>query len=166
MPGWRTRLTRESDLGALLASTRPKVTADTAMQRAGVYGVSALRITEADRAAQAKAIQEAYRAKLVKGPTLTLSKVAHLRFSFNPSALVSLGDDGIVYPTFHASDAWGTLDVQDGALVPADFSKVMVAAPSDLQGPHIAGPGWTLDLAEGWHIVPGPVSGSYIMQGK
>jgi hypothetical protein len=76
----------------------------------------------------------------------------------------TLSDAGTVYTTFHVVSGWGTLDVKAGALVPTDFSRATVAAPSDTKGPHIAGPGWTLDLAPGWTVVPAAKSGSYTVK--
>jgi hypothetical protein len=87
-------------------------------------------------------------------------------FSFNPSTLVSLGDANTVYPTFHATAEWGTLDVTDGVPVPTDFSRATVVAPKDIKGPHLEGPGWTLELAAGWSIVPGVRAGSYTLAKK
>ncbi|MEO7026296.1 MAG: hypothetical protein ABI056_01950, partial [Caulobacteraceae bacterium] len=105
-----------------------------------------------------------WRALLIDGPTLLLSKAGKFAFSFNPSTLVSLEDAGTVYPTFHVVSDWGTLDVKTGALVPTDFTRVTVAAPKDTRGPRIEGPGWTLDLAPGWSIVPAPKPRSYTVR--
>ena len=79
---------------------------------------------------------------------------------------MSLGDANTVYPTFHATAEWGTLDVTDGVLVPTDFSQATVAAPKDTQGPHLEGPGWTLELKAGWSVVPGARAGSYTVAKK
>jgi hypothetical protein len=123
-----------------------------------------LRLSEADRAAKADAEKSRWRALLVDGPTLLLPKAGKFAFTFNPSTLVSLGDAGTVYPTFHVVSGWGTLDVKEGALVPTDFSRATVAAPTQTKGPHIEGPGWTLDLAPGWSIAPAPKAGSYLVR--
>jgi hypothetical protein len=162
LPGWRTKLSAQSDLSALLASTLPPHATVSAEARAPLYGAAAIRVAEADRAQKAEAAKARYRARLVEGPTLLLPG-KKLAFSFNPSALVSLGDANTVYPTFHATAEWGTLDVTDGVLVPTDFSRATVAAPKDIQGPHLEGSGWTLDLAAGWHVVPGARAGSYTL---
>jgi len=169
LPGWRARLTATSDLGALLASTLPGPSGASAEARAAVYGAAALRLSEADRAAKAEAEKARWRALLVEGPTLVLPAAGGFAFSFNPSTLISLGDAGTVYPTFHVVSGWGTLDVTAGALVPTDFSRATVAAPKvlaakDLGGPHIEGPGWTLDLAPGWVLAPAPKPGSYTVR--
>jgi len=162
MPGWRTKLNEQSDLGALLASTLPGKVKVSAEDRAAVYGASEIRTMEADRAAKAEAEKAHYRALLVDGPTLTTPGPGN--FSFNPSTLISLGDGQTVYPTFHAVAKWGTLDVKDGVRVPTDFSSTTLAAPKDTNGPHLEGPGWTIDLAPGWSVVPGAKPGSYTLK--
>jgi len=166
LPGWRTKLSTQSDLSGLLASTLPPHSAVSAEARAPLYGAVAIRIAEAERAHKAEAAKARYRARLVEGPTLLLPGGRKFAFSFNPSTLVSLGDANTVYPTFHATAEWGTLDVTDGVLVPTDFSRATVAAPKDTQGPHLEGPGWTLDLEAGWSVAPGARAGSYTVAKK
>ena len=165
LPGWRAKLSAQSDLSALLASTLPPHATVSAEVRAPLYGAAAIRVAETERAEKAQAAKARYRARLVEGPTLLLPG-KKLAFSFNPSTLVSLGDANTVYPTFHATAEWGTLDVTDGVLVPTDFSHATVAAPKDIHGPHLEGPGWTLDLAAGWSVVPGARVGSYTLAKK
>jgi hypothetical protein len=162
LPGWRTRLDAQSDLGALLGSTLERQPPVSAEARAALYGASGIRMMEADRAARGEAEKARYRALLVTGPTLTTPQPGN--FSFNPSTLVSLGDGYTIYPTFHAVAKWGTLDVKDGVRVPTDFASTTLAAPTDTKGPHLAGPGWTIDLAPGWSLVPGAKAGSFILQ--
>jgi len=163
LPGWRAKLTAQSDLSALLASTiKARVSVPEAS--ASAYGISAIRVAENDRAAKAEATKARYRKLLVDGPTLTLPASGSLQLTFNPSSVVSLEGIGAVYPTFHASSTWGTLDVIDGALLPTDFSRVTVAAPKTTTGTHLEGPGWTLDLTPGWRIVPSPKPGSFTVQ--
>ena len=157
---WRTKLSVDSDLGDLLASTLPSRVNVSAEGRAAHYGAASIRMAEVERAKKAEAAKALYRARLVEGPTLFLPGGKKFAFSFNPGALVSLGGASTVYPTFHATAEWGTLDVTDGVLVPTDFSSATVAAPNDVQGPHLEGPGWTLDLARGFTVVPGAKSGS------
>ena len=166
LSGWRTKLSSQSDLSALLASTLPPHEAVSAEARASRYGAAAIRVAEAERAEKAAAAKARYRARLIEGPTLLLPGGHKFAFSFNPSTLVSLGDANTVYPTFHATAEWGTLDVTDGVLVPTDFSRATVAAPNDTTGPHVQGPGWTLELASGWSVVPGAKTGSYTVAKK
>jgi hypothetical protein len=164
LPGWRTKLTVNSDLGSLLASTLSARAPISAAARADAYGAAGLRIAELEREQKAEAAKARYRARLVDGPTLLLPGGKKFAFSFNPSALISLGDSSTVYPTFHATAEWGTLDVTDGVLVPTDFSSATVAAPANSQGTHLEGPGWTLDLAPGFRAIPGAKPGNYIVK--
>jgi hypothetical protein len=164
MPGWRKQLDEKSDLSALLASTLPPGAAVSVEGRAPLYGGAAIRIAEEERAKKVEAVKSRYRALLVDGPTLVLPGDKHFAFSFNPSAAVSLDDAHMVYPTFHATDDWGTLDVKEGVLLPTDFSSATLAAPTVTGGMHIEGPGWTLDLAPGWRVVPGGKVGSYTVK--
>jgi hypothetical protein len=164
LPGWRAKLSVDSDLGALLSSTLPPPASVSAAARAGFYGAAGIRIAEQDRAQKTEAAKARYRSRLVTGPTLFLPGGKKFAFSFNPSALVSLGDTSTVYPTFHATAEWGTLDVTDGVLVPTDFSSATVAAPESTQGAHLEGPGWTLELAPGFKVMPGAKSGDYIVK--
>lgn len=161
LPGWRAKLTPQSDLGQLLSKAIPGQRAVSAQARALYYGASEIQIAETDRAAKAEAQKARYRALLIEGPTLLLPKLGH--FSFNPSALISLGDAGTVYPTFHAVAEWGTLEVKDGILVGAGFKSAALPAPKDITGSHLEGPGWTIDLASGWSAVPGSKQGDYVI---
>ena len=159
LPGWRAKLSADSDLAALLATTVKENMSVSAEDRAAQYGAAGLRVTEADRAEKAQAAKSRYRTLLVEGPTLSLPKLG--QFTFNPSTVVSLGDAGMVYPTFHAIAEWGTLDVKEGILVGANFSRATLAAPTAINGSHLKGPGWTIDLAPGWLAVPAARRGSY-----
>ena len=166
LPEWRKKLSAQSDLSVLLAATLPPHAPASAESRAPLYGAAAIRVAEAERAQKAEAAKARYRARLVDGPTLLLPGGRKFAFSFNPSTLVSLGDANTVYPTFHATAEWGTLDVTDGVLIPTDFSHATVVAPEDTKGSHLEGPGWTLELAEGWSVAPGARDGSYTVTKK
>jgi hypothetical protein len=161
-PGWRTRIDAQSDLGALLGSALGGKVRVSAEDRAALYGASEIRMMEADRAAKGEAEKARYRALLMTGPTLTTPQPGN--FSFNPSTLISLGDGFTIYPTFHAVAKWGTLDVKDGVRIPTDFSSTTLAAPKTTTGPHLEGPGWTIDLAPGWSLAPGEKAGSFVLK--
>jgi len=162
--GWRLKITQQSDLGLLLGSSVHLSSQESANQRSLQYGASGLRISETERAAIADAGKARYRALLVDGATLTLPAAGKFSFGFDPSGLVPLPGVGTVYPTMQVSDAWGTLDVQEGALLASDFNSVRVAAPVDPSGAHIKGPGWTLTLLPEWHVVPSAKTGSFTLR--
>ena len=60
---------------------------------------------------------------------------------------------------FAGVDAF-VLDVTDGGGLIRDWQEAIVPAPK-IAGGKISGPGWTLDLAEGWILVPGTRQGDY-----
>jgi hypothetical protein len=163
LPGWRKQLTSQSDLSKLLASTTKGSTA-SAEARASAYGVSDIRVTENERALKSEATKARYRKFLVDGPTLMLPASGKMMFNFNPNTVISLDGTSAVYPTFHVAGAWGALGVTDGALVPKDFSRVTVTAPTNTKGMHLEGHGWTLDLRDGWHIVPSADAKSFTVR--
>lgn len=163
-PGWRAKLSVDSDLGGMLAATVKRGASASAERRASAYGAAAIRNAEADRAARIEEVKSRYRELLVEGPTLTLPNAGSFSINFNPSTIISLDDETAVYPTLHASDAWGTLDVKDGALLKPDFSSITVSAPTSPSGRRLTGEGWTLDLAEGWRLSPSSKPDSYIVE--
>ncbi len=153
LPQWRNKLTSQSDLGALLASTVKGSPAD-AKSRSLIYGITAINTAESDRAAKIETTKNHYRKLLVEGPTLKFPGSEDMRYTFNPSNLISLDGIGAVYPTFHVTGPWGTLVVTDGALRPKNQNQVIVAAPKNTKGAHLEGQGWKLDLAKGWKVIP------------
>ena len=130
-----------------------------------VYGEAALRIVETERDARAQIERARYRKLLVDGPTLTVSDAGKFMYTFDPNAVVPLPGFGMVFPTSQVSDQWGTLDIEEGgALMAADYHSLRVAAPGNTDGSHVKGPGWTLDLAAGWRVVPGDKAGSFVLR--
>jgi hypothetical protein len=164
LPGWRKRVNGKADLAALLASTVPSTGPVAVDQRAVVYGGEALRLVETERDSRSKEEKQRYRKLLADGPTLTLPNAGKFNYSFDPNGLVPLEGLGTVYPTFEVTDAWGALSVQQGALLASDFNSVRIAAPANVGGSHLTGPGWKLDVAAGWHVVPGDKAGSFVLR--
>ncbi len=164
----RTAAPRPSDLAALLARgagirvPTGAALARAAERRAARYEGATVAREESARAAERRRRASAYRARLVDGPVLSLRQRG-LQRAFNPNELFPLGELGIVYPTGTFSAPWGTLQVTDGALVSPDFTLLRVAAPAAVpnEGP-IAGPGWTLQLADGWSLQPGDRPGDVV----
>lgn len=165
-PNWRSKLNAASDLGAIVAATQPNSRRPSANERSKKYGGAVLRITEEERAATTAAEQAKYRKLLVEGPLLILPSAGHSNFGFDPNNIVALPAYGNVYPTFHVSDDWGTLEVEGGALMNNSYNVVTVSAPKNTVGSHVTGEGWKLDLNEGWHIVPDKRSGDFTLGQK
>jgi len=161
---WRKSLTPNSDLGDLLrqayAVEVPGDAARVAEERAAAYDGVALRWSETRQEEKRRAVVNAYKSRLVRGPVLSLPVAEQFSFSFDPNGVVPLDDTASAYPTMRVTDVWGVLEVTDGALMVRDqnkFVRVVVEAPKERAGKsgEIAGNGWKLNLAPGWMLVPG-----------
>ena len=85
--------------------------------------------------------------------------------SFDPGNLVPLEGLGTVYPNIRVVDVWGVLTVaRGGALLNQTFSAVNVPAPADASGRSLRGDGWTLELKDGWALVPGAREGDFVVK--
>jgi hypothetical protein len=104
------------------------------------------------------------KARLVDGPVLRLP-LAHLHasYQFNPQTLEALGSDGVIYPTMTLSADWGTLKVEQGALLDKAMSGAAVSA-AGVAADRLAGPGWRLALSKGWVVVPGERAGDFVVR--
>ncbi len=153
--GWRQELARATTLGARLATALGEAALPDVVAAAARYDGPALHAAEQTRAAEHGRQLAAYRAQLVDGPVLKLA-FRHMKIEFDPRDVVALDALGSVYPALRVTDDWGALEVHGGALLAADYSAVTVAAPA---AGALRGPGLTLTLAAGWHVVPGPRAG-------
>lgn len=166
-PGWRRQLGGTAmDLGTRLreAGGFEVATGDAALAAAAArHGGAALRETETARERERLAQLERNRARFVRGPVLTLA-LKHMSVQFNPSNLQPLDGVGTVYPTMRVTDDWGTLEVEEGAVMRSDWKAVILAAP-DASGDAPRGPGWKLALKPGWTLVPGTRPGDYVLKG-
>ena len=165
-PGWRTRLASGESLDAMLARAlhvgAGGASEQLAAARASSYDGDALRATETERDTKRRQVLSADSAKFVTGPVLTLT-FRHMNVQFNPSNLQPLGTAGTVYPTIRVTDDWGVIEGKTGALMKPDWSALVVQAPSSPEGSTIAGDGWTLQLKDGWKLVPGARAGDYVL---
>jgi hypothetical protein len=161
-PGWRKHLTATSDLATLLSATVSPLPQSAAEAHAAGYGLAALRYSETERSSRAEAARAHYRQSLMDGPTLVLPAGDKFNYSFNPNEIVPLGDAGNVYPIMQATDDWGSITVEDGALFGS--GHLSVTAPTSTTGSHIVGAGYTLDLNPGWQVVPGSRAGSFTVK--
>lgn len=156
--GWRAIVSSTRDLaGFLEESVGPapaRVTAEEVESRGTAYGMEAIAVEESARREEAERRLADYRGRLVEGPVLVLP-LAEMQMTFDPLTVTPLAADGTVYPTITLRDRWGTLTVeQGGALIAADFRRASVPLTT-ASGCRASGPGWTLELAEGWAVVPG-----------
>jgi hypothetical protein len=157
-PGWRAALQPGDELAALLgtalgASGGSRVT--RAPSRAAGYGYTIVRREENARATRRLAHLKDLRARFVTGATLELP-LAQMKLGFDPGRVESLDSLGTLYGSLRLSDRWGVLQTDtSGGLISADWSHLVVPAPTDTGGRRLVGPGWVLELAPGWRLVPG-----------
>lgn len=161
-PQWRTAIRANAALAPadLLAKalgvgkqtpTDAQVTA-----RAKAYDGAALLASETVRAEERAKREAVYRKALVDGPVLILP-LPTPKIMFDPRTLFAMGDTGTVYPTAKVLDVWGSLDVRQDMLLAKDWSHVVVALGDAHEGQtgNVRMQGWTLQLGEGWTLVPG-----------
>jgi hypothetical protein len=159
-PGWRKQITSRIGLGDLLARqcgiTLPANLAQEAEKLLPLYGGEAIRKVEAERERLRQEQLAVYRKLLVEGPVLVI-RLQAMQVQFDPRTLQPLGEHGTVYPTLRIADTWGILTVTGAALLHPDWSQVTVPAGGiepGMSGGTVETEGWTLELAEGWGIVP------------
>lgn len=151
-PAWRTQIAHTRSLADTLAAAVSTPLPD-AEQASASYDGPALRAAEQARAAQHAAQLAQYRRVLVDGPVATLG-FRHMKIQFDPRTVTPLGELGSVYPSLRVVDDWGVLEVTGGALIKADWSAVVVPAPSTTSQRLAAGEGWRLEFAPGWRLEP------------
>jgi hypothetical protein len=144
--GWTRRAKASDDLGEIARrawriGAVPKATGD--------YDDEAIRVEEQSRAEKKRELLAGLRAKLIDGPILILP-LQKMQFTFDPNGVQPLDDVGSVYRVMELRDNWGSISVTGGALISADWSRLVVPA---------SGEGWTLKLGDDWQIVAGPRRG-------
>jgi hypothetical protein len=161
---WRKSLNSKSDLGEMLRQSYgvmlPSDISVAAEQRLSLYDGVALRWLETQQEEQRRAVLDSYKSRFITGPVLTLPVTEQFDFSFDPNGVVPVDETSSAYATLRVTDAWGVLEVSDGALIVRDqnkFVRVVVQAPKEAPGKtgEIAGNGWKLTLAQGWVLSKG-----------
>jgi hypothetical protein len=170
-PAWRGKLAaamksgKPPGLDQMLqaALNLPEPSPDAVKAREADYD-DTLRPRELARDQARQAHRADLKAKLVDGPVLRLP-LAHLHanYQFNPQTLEALGTDGVVYPTMTLSAEWGTLKVEQGALLDKAMSVAAVSA-AGVAADGLAGPGWRLALGTGWVVAPGERVGDFVVR--
>jgi hypothetical protein len=158
----------ETDLGELLARSielpeepgvpfRPN-------QRAESYGGNALRASEQEREREREARLAKWRASLIDGPVLVLDLKAVTSGTFDPRRVFPFGDKQTVYTHRELIAEWGLLTVQDGAVLEDDGQGNAHVSLKGAADDHFSGAGWTLQLNEGWRIVPAERPGDFTIR--
>ena len=157
-PGWTHRIKSGDDLGKLIepfAAVRPTNDLEAA---ALSYGGPEIRERETRREVEHKARLAELRRRFVEGPILILPRGRGA--SFGSAGITTLPGEGTVYSTYRTKADWGTLEAS-AVLVDMDRGKLTVPAPAVVEGKTLKGDGWTLAIADGWVIRPGPRAGDF-----
>jgi hypothetical protein len=157
-PGWTHRIKSTDDLGKLVepfAGVRPAKEWETA---AISYGGPGIREQETRREVEQKARLAELRGRFVDGPVLVLPPARNA--SFMSIGMTPIPGEGTIYPSFRTTVEWGTLTAATVLMAP-DRSKLSVPGPFTVEGKTLKGDGWTVTIAEGWVIRPGPRPGDF-----
>ena len=156
-PNWHRGLPRTGSItNAAIWAYSWKVPSDLALayQTAKqIYNGTAVEREENERAQARQQQLSRLNEKFSKANHLLID-LHKMSISFNPNTIVSLPEKGTVYATMRLTDIWGILDVTNEALVSSDWKSVIVSLPAgtDLSGPVIKTPDWTLTLTKPWSI--------------
>jgi hypothetical protein len=161
-PAWRRKAATGPRFDQMLASAMrlPASAPGDVKARAAIYDDGPLRASEVKRDAARQGMLAALKAKLVDAPVLILPLKTASR-QFNPQTLQPLGEYGTVFPTLRLVDAWGVLEVDDGALLDTPLKSARVSA-AGIAPSHLEGKGWRLTLTPGWTIAPGDRKGDLV----
>lgn len=170
-PNWRKSIKQQRDMADLLAKTLaikiPTKLKLEAERRSKTDDCRSLFAVETERENKRKARVANYQARFVDGAVLIIPLTSEVRYSFNPNNLEVLDEMNTVFPNVRISDAWGILDVTNGAILTrkdGQLVKATITAPTNLQGKPLQGDGWTLELKDGWHLEAGERKGDYWVQ--
>jgi hypothetical protein len=170
---WRVDLKPSADLGVLLQQRygiKTRISEAVARSALSRYeGDEIVTIETAQERKRTEQIAEA-RKKFLDGPVLILSLSQDVNYSFNPNNVIGIDTNIAVYPTLRLVDNWGVLTVTDGAWLErgpsGHMARARVRAPQDLSARPLKGEGWTLELANGWEVVPGERPGDVTIRKK
>jgi hypothetical protein len=167
-PGWRLRVTPESDLSELLQKAlqielSTKAEQSEVNERSTLYAVQAIRHDEEARQQRRLVRTERLKQRFVIAPLLVLP-LDHMSVEFS-NDMISLGGFGNVYPSLKIRDDWGALNAEGGALLSSDWRQATVPAPATttVKG-DLKGPGWTLSLNPGWILCRGRRLGDFTVR--
>jgi hypothetical protein len=168
---WRVSVKPTTDLGELLQQrygVRTRVSEAAARAAVSRYEGEEIVTNETQQEQRrTQQIAEA-RKKFLNGPVLILSLTDDVRYSYDPNNVVGIDTNSTVYPTMRLVDAWGVLTVTNGAWLERDASghvvRARVPAPTDLSARPLKGEGWSLELTNGWEVVPGERSGDVMIR--
>lgn len=156
---WRRRVRSDSDLGQMLMAALDVTPVANAVDASARYGGAELRAAEQIRDEQRRALMRELRNRFVDGPVLVVPRGGGA--TFNAVGATPIPGAGTVYVLpYGSSGEWGALNATNGVLVGDDGTR-RLPGPVRVEGADITGDGWTVTVAPGWTVRPGPRSGDY-----
>jgi hypothetical protein len=119
------------------------------------YNGSAIIDEEIKREERIKKLIAEYKFKFLEQPHFEI-RFEKMNISFDPRNMMPIDDKGTVYPTIRVTDNWGILEVSDGALISANWDKISITNPTELEKKNIKGIGWVLTLNDGYAVEKDP----------
>lgn len=146
---WRSRLGGYAPADMLREELRPPAFDEARLNEIAYrYGGGRIAGEEANRARERDALVGDARRRFAEGPRLVLP-VANMQMEFDPERVTPIEGLGSIYATLSVRDAWGELRAAGGALISADFTRIVLPQP-DASG--LAGPGWSVSLVPGARV--------------
>jgi hypothetical protein len=168
---WRKDLKPDTDLGWLVNRAYRVLlgtpTEFAAKMAARAYGSEELMAREAERETQQKTVIAAARSRFVDGPVLLVPVVKNWGYSFDPNRVLSLDENITLYTPMKASDEWGVLECEKGAVLVREnglIVRAQVPAPAEPGSRPLKIDGCTLDLHPGWIVSPSERPGDYVLK--
>jgi hypothetical protein len=168
---WRTRcfsMTRPQIGGAGCAATPISADVDgavdvtptvNAVEVSACYGAIEIRAAEQTRSEQRMATMRELQRRFVDGPVLVVPSGGSGTSNAVGATPIPRSGDGVRLAVRQKGE-WGTLDATIGVLIGEDGTR-RLPGPVRIEGANIMGDGWTVTVAPGWTVVPGPRSGDY-----
>lgn len=158
-PDWRRRVRSDSDLGQMLMAALEITPVADAVDASARYGGAEIRVAEQARDEQRRARILELRKRFVDGPGLLVPSGGG--GTFNAVGATPIPGVGTVFVMpYQQRGAWGTLEATKGVLVNEDGTR-RLPGPVRIAGTTLTGDGWTVTVAEGWVVRPGPRAGDY-----
>ena len=130
-----------------------------ASQASARYGGAEVRAAEQTRVEERMALLLELRNRFVDGPGLLVPSGGSGTFNAVGATPIPGAGTVFVLPYQQRGD-WGTLEATRGVLVNEDGTR-RLPGPVHIDGANITGDGWTVTVARGWTVRPGPRSGDY-----
>lgn len=156
---WRRRVRSDSDLGEMLMAALDVRPVANAVEASARYGGAELRVAEQARAERRRAVVRELQNRFVDGPVLLVPSGGGA--TFNAVGATPIPGVGTVYfSRYRTKGEWGTLEATNGVLI-SEEGRRRLPGPVRIEGANISGDGWTVTVAPGWTVRPGPRSGDY-----